>query len=157
MKPQHLLAPLLTCAALASRAQTPPAPPAPAASATQAESAGLARELRALIGPAACTADAQCRTVAVGAKACGGPAGYLAWSTVHTDSEKLGALARRQAEAARREIEAAGMRSNCAVASDPGAACVAGRCQLTAPRSRPARLPLHLKEMAFPSAAKAST
>lgn len=119
-----LLAPLLACAALTSCAQTPPAP------ATEPESARLGRELRALIGPAACSADAQCRTVAVGAKACGGPAGYLAWSTQGTDAEQLEALAKRQAAAQRREVEASGLRSNCAMVTDPGAACVAGRCQL---------------------------
>lgn len=126
MKPQRLLAPLLAWAALASCAQTPPAAPAPA----EAESVRLGRELRALIGPAACSADAQCRTVAVGAKACGGPAGYAAWSTQGTDGQKLADLARRQADAQRREIEASGMASNCAMVVDPGAACTAGRCEL---------------------------
>lgn len=93
----------------------------------------LARDLRSLIGPANCSSDAQCRTVAVGAKACGGPAGYWAWSTQGTDAELLQTLARRQAEAHRREIEASGMRSNCALATDPGAACVAGRCTTATP------------------------
>ena len=95
----------------------------------------LGRELRALIGPAACTADAQCRSMPVGAKACGGPAGYLAWSTQGTDAQRLAALAARQADAQRREIETSGMRSNCAMLVDPGAACVAGRCELATPNS----------------------
>jgi len=126
MKPQRLLAPLLAWAALTSCAQTPPPAPAPA----EAESVRLGRELRALIGPAACSADSQCRSIAVGAKACGGPAGYAAWSTQGSDAQKLTELARRQAEAQRREIEASGMASNCAMVTDPGAACVAGRCEL---------------------------
>jgi len=136
MKLHRLVAPLLAWAALASCAQTPPAAPA---SAAEPESARLARELRTLIGPATCSTDAQCRTVPVGAKACGGPAGYWAWSTKETDAEALKALATRQAEAHRREVEASGLRSNCAMASDPGAACVAGRCQLTMPPSRGAQ------------------
>ncbi|MBV8034557.1 hypothetical protein [Roseateles sp.] len=127
MKPQRLLSPLLALSALASCAQTPPASPA------EAESQRLGRELHALIGPAACSADLQCRTVAVGAKACGGPAGYVAWSTQSTDAPRLAELARRQAEAQRREIEASGMLSNCAMVVDPGAACVAGRCKLATP------------------------
>lgn len=90
----------------------------------------LGRELRELVGPAACRSDAQCRSLPVGAKACGGPAGFLAWSTDGTDAARLQALAARQAAAQRREQEASGMRSNCAVVADPGAACVAGRCQL---------------------------
>lgn len=124
MKPQRLLAPLLAWAALTSCAQTPSPPPA------EAESVRLGRELRALIGPAACSADSQCRTVAVGAKACGGPAGYVAWSIQGTDGQQLTELARRQADAQRREVEASGMASNCALVVDPGAACVAGRCEL---------------------------
>ncbi|WP_457352307.1 hypothetical protein [Roseateles sp. P5_D6] len=137
MKPHRLLAPLLAWATLASCAQTPPAAPAASAAAApaEAESVRLGRELRALIGPAACTANSQCRTVAVGAKACGGPAGYLAWSTVGTDAERLAALAARQAQAHKREIEASGMHSNCAMVADPGAACVATRCELATPQS----------------------
>lgn len=128
MKPSRLLASLLACATLASCAQT--APPSAAASAMEPESVRLSRELRTLIGPAACTADSQCRSLPVGAKACGGPAGYLAWSTAGTDAARLQDLAARQAAAHRREIEASGLRSTCAMVADPGAACVAGRCQL---------------------------
>lgn len=131
MKPSRpfaiVLATTLAGLALASCAQTPPT------AAPEAESVRLGRELRTLIGPAACSSDAQCRTVPVGAKACGGPAGYWAWSTQNTDAEALKALAARQADAHRHEIEASGLRSNCAMAVDPGAACVAGRCQLTPP------------------------
>lgn len=127
MTPHRLLATLLASAAVASCAQTPPAP---AASAPEAESARLARELQTLIGPAACSADTQCRSLAVGAKACGGPAGYLAWSTVGTDAERVADLAARQSGAQKREIAASGMRSNCVFVADPGAACVAGRCEL---------------------------
>lgn len=129
MKPHQLLAPLLAWAALSSCAQTPPPPPT-APVAIEAESLRLGRELRAVVGPAACSSDAQCRSLAVGAKACGGPAGYLAWSTQGTDEQKLKALAARQADAQRRETETSGMRSNCAMVTDPGAACVAGRCEL---------------------------
>jgi hypothetical protein len=133
MKLPHLLATALACAALASCAQTPPA--TPSTTPPEAESVRLDRELRALIGPASCSTDAQCRTVAVGAKACGGPAGYWAWSTQGTDAEALTALAARQTEAQRREVASSGMRSNCSIVSDPGAACVAGRCQVQGPAS----------------------
>jgi len=133
MKLPQLLACALACMALASCAQTPP-PSAP-----ETESARLAGELRALIGPASCSTDSQCRTVAVGAKACGGPAGYWAWSTQSTDAMALNALAERQAQAQRREVATNGMRSNCMLAIDTGAACVAGRCQLKASAAATAR------------------
>lgn len=134
---------LLATAALSSCAQTG-APPAPVPTSTTAsptaasepESQRLARELKAMIGPASCSSDAQCRTVPVGAKACGGPQSYWAWSTVGTDEARLRALAQRQADAHRREVEASGLRSNCAVVTDPGARCVAGSCQVNAPGNR---------------------
>jgi len=134
MKPHRLPALALAWVALASCAQTPPAP-----AASEPESARLGRELRELIGPAACSSDAQCRSLPVGAKACGGPAGYLAWSTQRTDAARLQALATKQADAQRRENEASGLRSNCAMVADPGAACVAGHCRLATPASPSAR------------------
>lgn len=133
MKLPRLLASVLACIALVSCAQT--APPSAAKPKTQPESERLAGELRTLIGPASCSADTQCRTVAVGAKACGGPAGYWAWSTESTDAQALNALAERQAAAQRREVASSGLRSNCMLTTDPGAACVAGRCQLQAAAS----------------------
>ena len=100
------------------------------------ESQRLARELRALIGEARCTSDSQCRSLPVGAKACGGPAGYWAWSTQGTDAAAVAELARRQADAERREVEASGLRSNCQVTPDPGVSCQANRCRPLTPPSR---------------------
>jgi hypothetical protein len=117
---QRLIAALLGATTLASCAQTPPEP----------TSQRLARDLRTAIGPARCTADSQCRTVAIGAKACGGPAGYWAWSTEGTNAQAVQDLAARQAKAAREEVVASGMQSNCAMVTDPGARCEAGVCKL---------------------------
>jgi|GEM_PF-635596 len=133
---QHLMAIALTASALASCAQTTPPEP-------ETQSQRLARELRELIGPAACTADSQCRSLPVGAKACGGPAGYWAWSTQGVDEKRVADLAARQAQAAQREMASSGLRSNCAAAVDPGVACVANRCQTRplAGEPRPVRAP----------------
>ncbi|HEX6363509.1 MAG TPA: hypothetical protein VFZ93_11155 [Albitalea sp.] len=78
---------------------------------------------RALIGDAACDTDAQCATIGLGAKACGGPASYVAWSTLRTDAERLRAAAKREADAQREAQAARGMVSDCAVETDPGAYC----------------------------------
>lgn len=100
------------------------------------ESQRLARELRGLIGPAACTAHAQCAALPVGAKACGGPAGYWAWAPQAPNADRIQAVAQRLADAQRRENEASGLRSNCAIAPPPSAVCTAGRCELqTTPAS----------------------
>jgi len=86
-------------------------------------------ELQALGAASTCSASSQCRSIAIGAKACGGPEGYLAVSQVH--AERAQVLARRHA--ARRGAENAaepGAASNCMVVSDPGATCQAGLCVL---------------------------
>lgn len=95
------------------------------------ESQRLLKSLEAEIGEARCSSDAQCHSLAVGAKACGGPEGYRAWSSQHNgDGKKLQALADQQAAARRAEQSQGGMMSNCAIEPDPGARCQAGRCVL---------------------------
>jgi hypothetical protein len=91
-------------------------PAAPAAARTGVES---------LIGDAACDGDAQCHAIGVGAKACGGPQAYLAWSSKRTDGTALRQAAEREAGAARAAAEASGIMSNCMIAKDPGAYCAA--------------------------------
>ncbi|MEP6740803.1 MAG: hypothetical protein ABJA61_10515, partial [Caldimonas sp.] len=59
----------------------------------------------------------------VGAKACGGPARYLAWSSRVTDGASLQSAADREMSAARASVEKSGIMSNCAVVTDPGAYC----------------------------------
>ena len=52
-----------------------------------------------LIGDAACASDAECRTIGVGARACGGPQSYRAWSTRRTDAAALAAASWTRAAA----------------------------------------------------------
>ncbi len=88
-----------------------------------APAAPIAITVESLIGDAACDTDAQCRTVAVGAKACGGPAAYLPWSARQTDGAQLQATAGRATADARTLIEKSGVMSNCSIVIDPGAYC----------------------------------
>ncbi|MFZ4875942.1 hypothetical protein ACL9RI_12720 [Janthinobacterium sp. Mn2066] len=113
------------CNALTQDAPDPatPAPP-PAA---------LQQQIQAEIGNAACDSTEQCQTIAIGAKACGGPESYLAWSSKNNDGKKLKALAYAQAEAQRRQQQNDGMLSTCSIITDPGASCVAGRCEVQKP------------------------
>ena len=101
------------------------AAPAPVAAPLAAT---LMQQINAEIGTAACDAPAQCKTLAIGAKACGGPESYVAYSTKQSDGAKLTALAARDAEARKKADARAGMVSTCSVVSDPGATCDAGRC-----------------------------
>lgn len=84
-----------------------------------------AASVQTLIGDAACEGDTQCATIGVGAKACGGPEGYVAWSITRTDSHALRTAAKDEADAARRERDKSsqGMVSNCSSLDDPGAFC----------------------------------
>lgn len=80
--------------------------------------------LQRLIGDAACSDDAQCQTLAVGASGCGGPAAYLAWSTLRSTAPALQAAAAPLA--AWRPGTVRGEASVCRVLPDPGAHCVRG-------------------------------
>lgn len=91
--------------------------------------ATLAR-IKGLVGNASCTEDAQCRTLALGAKACGGPESYLAWSSAQVKETELRALGEAYKEERRAANSASGMMSDCRFLVDPGAMCKAGTCQL---------------------------
>ena len=106
----------------------------------QANAPAPTATLRGLIGDAACDSDAQCRTVPIGAKACGGPEAYLAWSLARTDAGALQAEAARHAKASRLEAAAKGMASNCAVVVDPGAYCAPAETGASTASAGPARV-----------------
>jgi hypothetical protein len=106
------------------------------AAAPAQESAALEAEVRRLVGGATCTADEQCRTLAFGAKACGGPQAYIAWSTLVTDAAVLESVAERYAALRREELRSSGVVSDCAIVVDPGATCApVGAGGATGPRS----------------------
>jgi len=112
-----------TPVAVKQAAQASPAAPPPAKDDT------LTR-IRTLIGTPACTSDAQCHTLPMGAKSCGGPSGYLAWSSAKTSEAELRALGDSLKEQQRAANDASGMMSNCSFVPDPGAVCKTGICQL---------------------------
>lgn len=87
------------------------------------------------VGAAPCDADAQCRTLPLGARACGGPSAWLAYSERQGDAAQLQRWADELARAERAQQQREGRMSICSVLPDPGAQCVAGRCTLRqAPR-----------------------
>jgi hypothetical protein len=122
---QLLVILFLGCAACTAAGPVPPAAPA-----KSEDAAALLVRMRSMVGIAACTESAQCRTVAVGAHACGGPEGYLPYSTAVTLAAPLEALAVRHAERRRAETAASGALATCNVIPDRGAVCVARTCQL---------------------------
>lgn len=99
---------------------------------TEPDVAKLSEQIQAAVGDAACDDSSQCRTIAIGAKACGGPESYLAWSTLRTDEKRLKAAVDRHHERRQAENRANRMSSTCMMVTDPGAACRAKRCTLNA-------------------------
>ena len=107
----------------------PAATPAPAAG---GEAALLAR-IKAGIGEAACSADAQCRSLGLGEKPCGGPEQWWAWSTSSPQAAQLPAWAAQLTALAKQRNASSGMVGNCRYQPDPGAVCQAQRCVLAVP------------------------
>lgn len=105
----------------------------PAPSAAQAVGAGrlstddpgaaMQAEVQRLIGRAACNDDAQCRTLPLGARACGGPESFVAWSVLGTDQAALQRAAARYTQWQAQEQARRGAMSICMVETDPGAVC----------------------------------
>ena len=92
---------------------------APAASA----SADAQARVHALIGDAACDIQGQCRVVGIGAKPCGGPEGWLAWSTKATDTKALQDAVQAQVQARKDENQRSGLVSDCMMRPEPTAVC----------------------------------
>jgi hypothetical protein len=119
------------CTACATRADGPsPGQPAASASVQAPASPGTLDRIQALVGKAACTSDSQCQVLPIGAKACGGPASHLAYSTAHTDAAELQALAERYHAEQQAGNQRSGMVSTCRMVPTPVASCRASTCQL---------------------------
>lgn len=129
-----VLAGLLCAASCAS-----PTPHGTSATQTKALATGLATEADLLtrittaIGNAHCTADAHCRTLPLGEKACGGPVSWLPWSAAMSQAAQLDAWAEQLAALQRQRNARSGVMSNCQYVPDPGAMCQAQRCVLRHP------------------------
>jgi hypothetical protein len=127
---------LAACAVSGCSAQSGNQVPMPVAATKAAPDSNLAvpgemlTRIRTLVGSPTCSSDAQCHTMPLGAKSCGGPEGYIAWSSAKTQEAELRALGDSYKEQQRAANAASGMMSTCNVVPDPGAICKTGICQL---------------------------
>ncbi|NRR30723.1 hypothetical protein HSX11_11065 [Oxalobacteraceae bacterium] len=139
MNPYHTTIPRLLCAALliicgTACGSAPPGAGAGAAADTgAAASATLLQQIQSASAGKACDGPQDCHTLAIGAKACGGPERYLAWSSKSADGERLRQLAASHTAARQRENARDGAMSTCSMLLDPGATCRAGQCVLLPP------------------------
>jgi hypothetical protein len=81
-----------------------------------------------LANASACTVDTECHSVAVGAKACGGPTGYRAYSSKTVSSASVDALAQHERDLAAAAARESHQVSTCFMLADPGAHCQQGKC-----------------------------
>jgi hypothetical protein len=123
---------LVASAPAVTAAHVPP-PPAlqPVASGGNAAADLKAADARldsTLAGASACTADTECHSVAIGAKACGGPTGYRAYSSRTVSSASVDTLAQQERELAAQAARESHEVSTCFMLADPGARCEQSKC-----------------------------
>jgi hypothetical protein len=85
--------------------------------------AELLLAIKSEIGAPDCDTSAQCRSVGVGVRPCGGPEAFLIWSAKNGRPDRLMALLAEHREARQAENARSGMMSDCRVMVDPGAVC----------------------------------
>jgi len=108
---------LLACGATACAIE-------PAATAASAPlSSSLMTPITTLIGDAECGNQSECHVMGIGAKPCGGPSGYIAWSDRTTDANALRTAVQAQVQAQTDENKSSGLLSDCRVAPMPTAVC----------------------------------
>jgi hypothetical protein len=121
---------VLGCASCAQGDAAPRGAPAQAPGPAAAAKNDTLPEIRKLIGNASCSDSSQCHSLPIGARGCGGPEYYLAWSSANTSADQIRALGERYKAERQAGNEASGRISDCRYAVDPGAVCNAGMCQL---------------------------
>ena len=101
----------------------------PVAGAASADHASVQARLDSTLdGASACTADTECHSVAVGAKACGGPTGYRAYSSKTVSTASVDALAQQERDLAAQAARDSHQVSPCFMLADPGARCQQNKC-----------------------------
>ena len=101
----------------------------PVAGAASAEHTSVQARLDSTLdGASACTVDTECHSVAVGAKACGGPTGYRAYSSKTVSTANVEALAQQERDLAAQAARDSHQVSPCFMLADPGARCQQNKC-----------------------------
>jgi len=88
----------------------------------------LDREVKTIIGDAVCTSDNECLLIGYGAKPCGGPGRYLAYSIKSTDVVLLEHKVREFNALAQEFNRRTGRRSDCMLTRKPRISCVQDQC-----------------------------
>ena len=86
-------------------------------------------EIKTMIGEAKASEVQQCRKVAFGYKACGGPASYLIYSVQGLDETLLLKKVSEYNALSEAESRRLGLMSDCAIVPEPGVTLVGGVCK----------------------------
>ena len=112
-----------------SAAHVPPPPTIASGAVASGDLASVDAKLdTTLANASACTVDTECHSVAVGAKACGGPTGYRAYSSKTVSSASVDAMAQQERDLAAQAARASHQVSTCYMLGDPGAHCEKNKC-----------------------------
>lgn len=86
-------------------------------------------DIKTMIGDAKASDVQQCRKVAFGYKACGGPASYLIYSVQGLDEAELLQKVAEYNALAQAEAKRLGLMSDCSMVLEPGVVWVGGVCK----------------------------
>lgn len=75
-----------------------------------------------------CTSDADCELLPMGAKPCGGPEGYMAYSKNNSDEAQLQKMAQNYKESRQKYNEDNQVMGTCVVTPKPLVSCVRNQC-----------------------------
>ena len=120
---------LVASAPAVSAAHVPPPPAIASGVAPSSDLASVHAKLEStLTNASACTVDTECHSVAIGAKACGGPTGYRAYSSKTISTASVDALAQQERDLAAQAARNSHQVSTCYMLADPGAHCEKNKC-----------------------------
>lgn len=88
------------------------------------------KQLKAAIGNASCANSKQCKSVAVGKKACGGPVAYLAYSNKQYDTKNISELSTKHQQLNAKLNRLTNAVSDCMFVIEPPLECQMNVCQI---------------------------
>jgi len=89
----------------------------------------LYTDILTLIQNKSCSDSSVCKVIAIGAKPCGGPTGYLVYSSSHVDEVALVAKIKAYNDWNTKYNKEKNLSSDCSIPPQPKPDCIDGKCQ----------------------------
>lgn len=96
----------------------------------QVDTKQLYQRMQRLTEDKSCREDSECKVLAVGSRACGGPEQFMAYSSVNTDEKLLAITNDRHTKLKQQQQQRLGLRSTCQMLPEPLAQCKLRQCSL---------------------------